>query len=255
MKKHQYTSLLFLFFGFITNQTVAQIVNIEDKRATTHDTIPWKATADVNFSWIKNSRDVLNLGAKLRLEYHQKQYSFLSLSEISYVIVDEKRFVNSGFEHLRFNQFLSDRLTYEAYFQSQFNEQLLLNLRLLLGTGLRYKLHAGTNNPVYLGVSYMYEYDEENHGEVFHRDHRLSSYLSLKTKISDQVQFYSTTYYQPLITDFKDYRLSTQNNLIVGISQQLKLNISFALIYDSRAPEAAPKLTHALKMGLRFLIG
>ncbi len=254
MKKRIIHYLFMTLSCLLSNQAVAQIVNIEDKRATVNDSIPWKATADANFSWVKNSKDILNLGGKVRLEHYKRQHSFLSLFEINYTIIDDEKFVSSGFEHLRYNRNISQRLIYEAFIQTQFNEQLLLNLRVLLGTGIRYGLNRNVNNPIYVGMSYMYEYDVENHGEVTHLDHRLSNYLSMKIKLSDQVKFYSTTYYQPLLTSFKDYRLSTQNNLVVGISQRLKLNTSFSLIYDSRAPEGAPKLTHALKMGLRFLI-
>lgn len=254
-KRHLPIFLVQLFLGLIlSNAGFAQIVNIEDKRASAQDSIPWKVTSDLNFSWIKNTRNILNLGGKLRVEYNHGKNSMLSLSAISYVIIDDKKFVNSGFEHLRYNRVVKGRLIYEAFVQSQFNEQLLLNLRLLFGTGIRFQLNKKVNNPCFIGLSYMYEYDEENQGEVFHRDHRLSNYLALKTKISEQVQFYSTTYYQPLATNFKDYRLSTQNNLIFGLSQSLKLNLSFSLIFDSRAPVGAPKTTHQLKMGLRILV-
>ncbi len=254
MRKHLYQYLLLIIMVMGSSPLFAQIVNIEDKRATRIDSIPWRVTSDLSFSWIKNKSDVLNFGGGLRLEYYKGKYSLLSLSSITYVIVDDKNFVSSGFEHLRYNRELKERLTYEAFFQAQFNEQLLLNLRLLFGTGLRFRLSRLSSKPCHLGLSYMYEYDEESKGEIIRRDHRLSSYLSLKTKIANHVDFYSTTYYQPLVNNFKDFRLSTQNNLIFAINQRLKLNTSFSLIFDSRAPDGAPKLTHALKMGLRILI-
>jgi hypothetical protein len=81
------------------------------------------------------------------------------------------------------------------------------------------------------------------------KNHRLSTYVSLSMFPRDNVSISTTTYFQPKINDFSDFRISTDNKLGIGINSKIKLNILFHLSYDALPPLDVPKLTYAFQNG------
>ena len=107
-----------------------------------------------------------------------------------------------------------------------------------------------------MGLSYMYEYDEEFFKEtdltIYHRDHRLSSYFSFVTKPSGNFKLSGTTYFQPLLNDWSDIRLSSQAALLFNITKHLHFSTAFNIVYDSRVPEGVVHTFYSLKNGFRW---
>ncbi len=230
----------------------AQIVNIEDKRRNISDSIGWYERADLNFNWIKNTQTVVSLSGSFQWEFQHHNRRILSITNMQFVKAGNTSFVNQGFQHLRYNVTYSPWYTHEFFGQLQYNENLLIKLRGLLGSGSRFRLTASNSKQsAYLGIAYMFEYDEEV-SEIIHHDHRLSSYLSLRLQLSEQAVLASTSYYQPLLTDFKDFRLSSNTTLVVKFSRRISLTNALALLYDSRAPEGVPALSHSFRSGIRY---
>ena len=228
-----------------------QIVNIEKKRIST-DTVGWFGSANVNFSGSKTTKSILALSTGTLLEYKNKTNKdlWLLITELSLISADKEKFSNSGFGHLRYNRKLGDAVRWEFFTQIQYNSLTKIDRRALGGTGLRFKLTQYEHARFYLGIAYMYEYEELLEPKVIKRDHRNSSYFSFSLLPEETVSFVSTLYVQPLLKDPSDYRLSNETSLSLGITKKLSLNATFKFSFDSFPPDGVPKSTYYFMNGL-----
>jgi len=249
MKKN-YFVLLFLLF--LTNTSIfSQIVNIEDKRSAFTDSIGWFETGELSGQWKKNKSEIFTVKAGFQVEFQFKKRILLSISKLNFARLNKKNYINEGFQHLRYTKLITKRLAYEAYGQGQYNEQLSLRLRLLFGSGMRFKVCQNTNK-CNLGLSLMYEYDEESLNDIIHKDFRLSSYFSMAIPVSKNIKLFSTSYYQPLLNNFNDFRFSSQSKMVMKINKRLSATLTFSILYDSRAPADTPELSEDLFGGLKY---
>lgn len=242
------------FASFLTvGPLAAQIVNIEDKRQT-KDTTGWFGQLDLNASLTRNQNRVFSAGSNLRIDHVRQRAAYLLIGNYQLLRVAEQNFLNAGFFHLRGSRALTDRLDWEAFAQVQYDQRLRLNLRQLLGTGARFQLTNSEADPVYLGVMYMYEYDEFADQELFYRDQRLSTYLSFRIRWGG-AQLSSTSYYQPILPDFSLPRISTVTTLQLSITNRLTFTSKFSLTYDGRLNRDLPDVpatNYNWTNGIRF---
>lgn len=219
----------------------AQIVNIEDKRKTL-DSLGWFGQFDLNGSLTKNNNTVLTVGGALRLDRLGKKGNVLFLSDYRLVQVSGKNATNAGFGHARYGWEPKDGWRWEVFTQVQYNERLRLKNRFLTGTGIRRRLLRDGKSRAYLGVLYMYEYDEMTDSEIVYRDHRLSNYLTIRAQLSPSVSLASTSYYQPRLPDFTVPRISSVANLAISFSNSLRFTTNFSLTYDERVNQDFPEV-------------
>ncbi|MEL7160862.1 MAG: DUF481 domain-containing protein [Bacteroidota bacterium] len=188
----------------------------------------------------KNTRLVTTLKGALRLDRLGERGNVLALLDYRLVSVGKDNALNAGFAHLRYGYEPRDKWRIETFTQIQNNEQLRLNFRFLAGFGLRRRLYESEGNRAYLGVLYMYEYDELARSEIAYRDHRLSNYLTFKFPIGNNVTLASTTYYQPRLPNFTFARVSTVATLNLSITSNLRFNSSYSLTHDARVTRDLP---------------
>jgi len=232
----------------------AQIVNIEDKRKG-FDTVGWYGQIDVGANLAKNKDQVINLSGAVRIDRKGRRQALLAIADYRLVQVSGTNGLNAGFGHLRYAYYLSDKWRWEAFTQVQYNEQLRLGLRTLVGTGPRLKLISFDDNRVYIGLLYMYEYDEVAERSFIYRDHRLSAYLSFSLYPTDNLSLSNTTYYQPVIKDFRMPRLSSITSASVKITDRLAATSRFRITYDellNQGLEDVPSTTYEWTNGLRY---
>lgn len=98
----------------------------------------------------------------------------------------------------------------------------------------------------------MIEIEELIEPDVSHFDHRLSSYFTFTLLPQEDVSFVSTTYVQPKIDHFSDYRILHENSLSFGISAKLNFSLRFTLAYDRMPPVDIPELTYYLLNSLSY---
>ncbi|MEO0734079.1 MAG: DUF481 domain-containing protein, partial [Bacteroidota bacterium] len=183
---------------------------------------------------------VTTLKGALRLDRLGAKGNVLALIDYQLVSVGKDNALNAGFTHLRYSYQVKAKWRIETFSQVQYNEQLRLNLRFLAGVGLRRRLYKFKGNRAYLGVLYMYEYDELARSKIIFRDHRLSNYLTFKVPLGDKVTVASTTYYQPRLPDFTFARISTVASLNVALSARLRFNTNYSLTHDARVTRDLP---------------
>lgn len=243
---------LFYLFIVIPFISYGQIVNIEDRRHIFKDSVGWFETLNVGFNLLKNDERVVDLNGTFQIEVHQKKRIFLSLTKFQFIRAGDKDFVNQGFQHLRFTRMLSDFLSIESFGQMQYNEQVFIKFRGLLGMGPRIKLFHKKRRKLHLGMAYMYEYEETTGTNAIHRVHRLSSYLSLAYKFNDILSLASTTYFQPNFETIRDYRMSSETTLRFVVFKNIHFTTGFSYTFDTRVPEGAPDTIYSLSNGIRY---
>lgn len=230
--------MVFVLLPMLAN---GQIVNIEDKRKAL-DSLGWFGQLDLNGSLAKNNNTVLTAGGGLRLDRLGQRGNVLFLADYRLVQVSGANATNAGFGHLRYGWELKDKWRWEGFTQLQYNEQLRLKLRFLAGTGVRRRLLKSDKSRAYLGILYMYEYDEMTDSEIVYRDHRLSNYLTIRAQISPAISLASTTYYQPRLPDFNVPRISSVANLALSLTSALRFTTNFSLTHDRRVNQDFPEV-------------
>ncbi len=241
--------ILFAFLMF-SLEAFSQVINIEDKRIKT-DTIGWAGSGEASIFLNKNNDFVLSFNTDIHIQYKNKKSLFLLLTDVASVQVNETQsFVNSGFQHFRYNYKIRDRFVWEAFIQGQYNEPLAIDYRILLGTGPRFKLIGTDKFRLYAAALYMNE-NEKNAGiEAVQNNHRLSSYVSFTLSPNDQFSLVSTTYFQPLFTDFADRRISTSFDLKSYLTKKLYLDLNYNLLDDSRPAEGVVNTIYEMTAGI-----
>lgn len=238
---------------FCTLSVHAQVVNIESQRMST-DTSGWAGHIKGSFSLERNVNRIVifNIGTHLQYKTPNKKNLFLLLTKFSFLKTQKEEFGNTGFVHARYNYKINDWLRWEAFFQTQYNRITQIRHRELVGTGPRFKLSQYDDLRVYVGTLYMFEYEQLLDESVIEKNHRLSSYLSVSMFPRDNFSIISTTYIQPKLNDWRDYRIATENSMEVGITNRVSTETSFSLLFDTRVPVDVPRMTYTLETGFKF---
>jgi hypothetical protein len=145
---------------------------------------------------------------------------------------------NSKFIHFRYIRKFTNHFRWETFTQAQSNTVLLLNKRLVFGSGPRFKIINTPKFMLSIGTLYMFENEETLESPAHtHYNHRISSYLSFNFKSTNELyEFSSITYYQPKIDYFNDFRFTNQTTLNIALTKLISLEIGFRYIYDAFPP-------------------
>jgi hypothetical protein len=243
--------VILLFISILPLFLSAQIVNIEAKRISA-DSAGWYGSLSAGMDINKFDKWILNLKADANIAYLRKKHSVLFISNARMIKAGSTDFVNSAFQHVRYNYDLNAKITFEAFTQVQYNALLKVKNRMLLGMGPRWGLAEGKTVKMYLGTLGMFEYEEINTTKEIHRDMRISSYLSMTWFINKMCSFSNTNYYQPKITDFDDFRISSQSKLRFDFNKKLSFFFMYDGIYDSRPPVGVLNLVFSLSNGFGY---
>ena len=241
-----------LLITAIHTASFAQIVNIESQRIQS-DTIGWFGNMGTSFLFQKNAVQVIEIGANAHVEYKSKKSLYLFLVNYNFLRGDGQTLNNNFFYHLRYNYKLNKWLRWEAFTQMQQNAINGIKLRLLAGTGPRFKLFRSKHVALYAATAAMYEYEEEQTDPViYHRDLRSSSYVSFTYNPTKNAEIVSTLFYQPLYRNFSDYRVLNEISLNFKIVKHFSFNASWYYLYDSRPAATIPKLNYSISNGITY---
>jgi hypothetical protein len=237
--------ILFLVIAFLNRGTEisAQVINVEDERIIT-DTTGWAGTAKVSFDYAKSTKELWKTGSNLHLQYKTQKSLYLCLGEYRITKASGTDFENSGVFHLRYNYKFLDRITGELFTQIQFNKLLKVDQRWLTGAGPRFKMAGGEKFRLYTAALYMYEYEELKEFQTYNRHHRISSYVSFSLKLNNQLRLTNTTYFQPRINEFADFRVSSHSSMMIKLSKHISYVVSYRYFYDKYPAPGIPNETH-----------
>ncbi len=208
-------------------------------------------------SVFKNDKKLVTISANSQLEYVHRKHLFLLMGGYNLVKAGSSNFLNDGYGHFRYNYDISKKVTWEAFTQGQYNQRTRSLFRALVGTGARFKFQLSEKQRFYLGSAFMFEHNQFSDATSRQYDMRLSNYLSFTVAISDKIKLNNTTYFQPVLTDLSNFRVSSQGNALFQIAKRLHFKVSGNLIWDRdvRLPPSVPDLIYAWTNGLRWDFG
>ncbi len=228
-----------------------QIVNIEKKRLDT-DTTGIYGDVFANIALQRTSKNLVSIGTGGHLSYNFEKSELLLIGELGFVKGGGEKFANDGFLHLRHTATITKYISWESFTQMQYNTLTKIDNRWLTGSGPRFQLTDYDNALFYWSLLYMFEHETLSDPRLVNNDHRFSTYFAFTLRPQETVSFTSTTYVQPRIDLWSDYRLFTENSLSLGISNKLSLNIRFRMTYDRFPPAGIPALTYDMHNGLTY---
>ncbi len=128
--------------------------------------------------------------------------------------------------------------------QGEKNEFARLSFRGLIGGGLRFTLaEVPEEVGLYLGAGAYWSREtlDQRTGLTDHGSEnfaRANLYVVYKHKLNSQLSLISTTYYQPRLSEARDYRALEQAGLAVKMTDKLSLKLSLDIAHDSRPPQS-----------------
>lgn len=249
----KYFAILFVFlFSF---QVSSQILNAESLRKVT-DTSGFTGSASLDFSLKKDANEYFGFKTNIHLQYKMNKHLVLLKNDIEFQKIEGNKFANSGISHLRYNYKIFPKIRWEVFVQGQYNKVSKINFRGLIGTGPRFKLSDSEAYNFYLGTLVMYEQEElDDDITSIQRDMRGSGYLSLTLYPTDNITIISTTYYQPKLSAFKDYRISSQSSLLIKMFENFAFKTSYNYIFDQYPAVGIPKTQYNFSSGVVYTFG
>ncbi len=241
--------IILLFIPFLG---IAQIINVESLRKVT-DTVGWTGNIQLNLHLIKNKNSIFGISNRIRVQYRTKKHLWLFINDLDFREVNSEKFVSKNAQHFRHNYRFYKNFALETFFQRQQNEIASIRFRGLIGSGLRYKLTNSEKYKLYLGSLIMYENEKVNSDtEKTNKDWRSSSYFSMSLFPNNNISLVSTTYFQPRLDKFSDFRLSSQTTLALKIIKNLSFSTTFTYQYDAFPVIGIPKEQYRLTNGIVY---
>lgn len=241
--------LAFIVFSLTTSAQL--IVNVENSRIQS-DTTGWAGSAGTSFSYTKNVQQILNINANAHLQYKTQKDLYLILANYNLLTSFSQKLVKNMFYHGRYNRKLGKIVRWEAFTQWQQNRFSNIDLRAVLGTGPRFKLHESERFRIYAGVLSMFEYEVEKGSTLIHRDIRSDNYVSFTFKPNTGFDVTSTTFYQPLYRQSNDFRIMNQVIFNVKVTKRFSIVTNWDYLYDSFPAKGSPNVNLTVTNGFSY---
>ncbi len=230
----------------------AQVINIENARMQT-DTTGWKGELNGNFSLVNNGIKLWQAGADAHVQYKTEKDLWLALAHYGLQKGANIKFSDQALVHLRYNRKLNEFWRWELFTQLQNNVVNQIRSRFLAGAGPRLKLSGTKKFRLYIAAAVMYEYEQESgSAKTTHRDARGSNYISFTLVPAAHMELNATTYYQPLLNQFSDYRVLTQARLKLKAGKNFSVQMRWNYLRDSAPAGSAPKEVYTFSTGLGY---
>ncbi|NNE33692.1 MAG: DUF481 domain-containing protein [Rhodothermales bacterium] len=234
-------------------ESIAQ-VNTERLRSDKDGT---SGSVDASVSVRRGNSDLLDVSTGIRLDHKDKRnYAFL-VGRVSYGTNNSTTYSNSAFAHLRYNRELSSALAIEVFGQLQRDGFTLLQLRALLGAGIRVQYVKNDRLRLAQGSSLMYENERLDAAKVIVHPNRIetarwSNYVTLAGSPVENLTLVSTTYVQSALSDFGDVRIVNDASVAVSLSSRISLTTTLSFRYDSKPPDNIESADLVVRNGLRI---
>lgn len=216
-----------------------QVINIESKQYDNKDTV-WHGNIEFLFNLLQNQNQVISIGNKFNISRTHDIHTYLFLNEFNFIRANTQNLDYNTYQHARYKRTISTWLSGEAFAQTQFNQQIGLKFRGLLGAGPRMRLMYSDSMKVFVGPMWMYEYEETTEAAARNVHNRLSLYVSFLYFKEKNFNFDIVAYYQPDLVEFSNYRLMSEIKAQWLITRKLGFRFSLSQNYNSVPPPGIP---------------
>jgi hypothetical protein len=246
--------ILLSFILLISSKTNSQIVNIESARMQS-DTVGWMGSVGAAVSLAQNTIKIFQAGLEAHLQYKTSNDKglWLVLGNHNFLKAGSSRFVSDDLLHLRYNRKVNEWMRWEFFGQYQNNEVTQIDSRFLIGTGPRFKVLKKNTFRLYAASLIMFEREKEKTSPAaLHKDTRSSSYISFTWLPKDYLEMISTTYFQPLLNKFSDYRIMNQLTFKIKATPHFSLGLKWNYLHDRFPAGNAPRTTYNFATGINY---
>jgi putative salt-induced outer membrane protein YdiY len=213
------------------------------------------------FTLKKGNTEYNALNGAARIDYSGKKVNYFLVGNIEAKTASNQRIQNQGFAHLRTMWKLNPKTNWEFFLQRQYDQFIDLKFRNLAGTAIKYRFFEkqslrDTASSLDLNISTGIMYEHENYNvEPTNIDKRLlrsTSFISFDWMKKERLNFTGVIYYQPALTNFKDFRVSAETNLEFSIVEKLFFTFQLAYKYNNIPVTDVKRYDLSLENGLRF---
>jgi len=256
--------ILLLLFLTITTIAFAQ-VNTEILRKNLEK--GFYLTLESALNCKSGNTDEIKVAFKARLDYINKPWYGFIVGKVHYTDTDDEVSTNKGFSHLRTGRDVNSLISLEAFCQAEYDEFISLQRRYLVGLAPRftlYKLDRGDKGGLRLYASFgaMYEYEKLDPDEMETTDDhpitsrllRSTNYLSISYAAAKTFAAVWVVYYQPAFERFSDYRILSEIDLTIHLTNKLALILAWNYRYDSDPPSHLKRYDCEIANGIRLTL-
>jgi hypothetical protein len=250
---------LFLLLAFPAAGNGQAILNVERLRNEESAGLTGRLSSSVSLK--TGNTEIVQIGGSLGLGFLAGNHWVRGFAGLDRLKKGSQEILDNKYFHLRYNYLLREHLRTFHFLQLQTNQNLFLKRRLLLGSGLRYRLAGGGETGLDVGGGVMLEterLDQERlgPGEASNTETlRMANLLVGSGPIGDGSKWTAVVYYQPALDGFEDYRLLGEAGLSVNIINSLDLTVDLTWRHDSRTPAGLKEDDLGLKTGISLEIG
>lgn len=251
--------LLVLFLALPSPGTGQAILNVEGLQGEEVEGVHGEVSTRLRFA--SGNTDLSQVGGDLGIGILSERHWIRVYGGLERLERKGKDILNNRYVHFRYNYRFSERLRTFHFFQLQANENLLLDQRRLLGTGLRYRVLGGALNRLEVGGGLMLEAENLNAQKLGPEEDpdtktvRMSNLVVGSGSLGEGRRWVTVVYYQPNVEEFQDYRLSGEVGLGIELVGSLQLDVTLIWRHDSRAPADLEEDDVGLKTGFTYRIG
>jgi len=201
--------------------------------------------------------DFVQLGINARLYKVTESATRLIVGNGGLGLQGGTQFASSGLLHYRQTYQYNDLVSPEWWGQLNYDRPQLLDLRMVVGGGVRVSFASGDWGQFGMGAALMLEDERLDLPDTaVHDNHttniRGSYFLTLRLVPNDNLVITSTTYLQPAVGNLSALRTLANLRIATSVTDQVDLTVSFDLRYDSRPPDLISALDTSLRTGLRY---
>lgn len=204
-----------------------------------------------------NTQGVVFGGSALVGGRTERNFGYLDLSG-NYSRLAGVVSVAKWFAHLRHNFQLRSNLWWEEYAQLESDRFRRVQLRELVGTGLRLCVTSSKEFELFVGTSYMVEHTKLDSAAVDSQGQgtfeRWSSYVATTYRPQDRILLSSVSYVQPRIDRFSDYKVLSVSGADFAITARLHSRVDVTARYESKTPPDVQSGDLELKSSLEVVL-
>ena len=232
---------------FCAFQSISQtIVNTE--KLFDEDSTKFKYSTELMGSFITGNTSILFLEYSANGSYQKGKSQFMLLTGGEYINEQKQIISNSHYGQFRYVYHLSRWFSPFLFYQIQSNDILLLQRRQLVGIGSKAKLfqmNRKDSTELFsgkLGIGVMLEEELLNRvdlpiDEQFYTFYPRASFSWMMfLKVNEVFSIINTSYFQPYLADFTDFRYMNETNLLFELTDKLSFSIDIEIRYDNRPP-------------------
>ncbi len=257
------TGFLLIALALLLNSNASAQINTEKYRKYYDDKTGFIFNLSTAISLKAGNTEYTAYKGAARLDYNGKKFDSFLVGNFEYKKTAEAKVENQGFLHLRGIMHLTKRTNWETFVQRQYDEFIDLNVRNLVGTGVKYRLidfmaKDDSTKTLDINVSTGVMYETENYtldeSTVDRYDWRWTNFISFDWLIKKKLNFTGVIYYQPAFADFNNYRITAETGLEFRIAKSVNFIVEFNYRYNNMPVTKVEKFDLSLINGIRIEI-